>query len=80
MSKRIEEIKRDLPGLRKHFGTDYGWPKDIDYLLRIADAAEQVDKVFHIRDKVVPPSDHKLFPSEKSSLIELSKILEANNG
>jgi len=39
---RIEQIKRDLPGLKKHFGTDYGWPKDIEYLLKIAECAENV--------------------------------------
>lgn len=51
--------------------------RSMEYLLRIAEAAEQVDKVFHMREKAVPPENYSLFPGEKSALRKLNNVLGA---
>lgn len=68
MSQRIEDIKRrnEYP---YYADDDYRISKDdLEFLLRIVEAAEQVDKVYY-----------KLFPGAKHSLIELHKALESDN-
>lgn len=68
---RLDDIKNDVCELRSVV-------EGFEYLIQIAEAAEELNRLFHYRDKVIPPESHELYPSEKSALRRLDKVLEGD--